>query len=91
VTAAARFAAASLTIILFFGLPRVHTYSVLAHESNVDAVWDSHIRPLLHQKFPSVTPEDLLAARAYAYGGSLIQDMGTTRSAAISSRIWSTT
>jgi hypothetical protein len=76
VTAAARVAVISLTIVLVLALRPVSAYSVLAHESNVDAVWESHIRPLLHQKFPSATPEDLLASRAYAYGGSLIQDMG---------------
>src|SRR5262249_16793578 len=28
------------------------------------------------QRFPRATPEDLKMARAYAYGGSIIQDMG---------------
>src|SRR5438046_5361369 len=27
-------------------------YSVLAHEANVDALWDSPIRPLLVRRFP---------------------------------------
>jgi hypothetical protein len=51
-------------------------YSVLAHEANVDAVWDSAIRPLLQKRFPHVTPPQLMEARAYAYGGSVIQDLG---------------
>src|SRR6188474_366105 len=51
-------------------------YSVLAHESNIDALWDTGIRPLLARKFPRATREDLVAARAYAYGGSVIQDLG---------------
>jgi len=51
-------------------------YSVLAHESNIDAVWDSHIRPLLRARYPRTTDAQLLAARAYAYGGSVIQDLG---------------
>jgi len=51
-------------------------YSVLAHESNIDAVWDSHIRPLLLARYPRTTDAQLLAARAYAYGGSVIQDLG---------------
>jgi hypothetical protein len=51
-------------------------YSVLAHESNIDSVWDSQLRPLLVQRFPRATPEELLEARAYAYGGSVIQDLG---------------
>src|SRR4029077_16654623 len=51
-------------------------YSVLAHESNVDALWDTAIRPLLRHRFPRATPDELTAARAYAYGGSVIQDLG---------------
>jgi len=51
-------------------------YSVLAHQSNVDAVWDSHIRPLLLAKYPGTRPDALREARAHAYGGSVIQDLG---------------
>jgi len=39
-------------------------------------LWDTGIRPLLLQKYPRTTPDALLAARAYAYGGSVIQDLG---------------
>src|ERR1700730_7404733 len=51
-------------------------YSVLTHEANIDALWDSGIRPLLSRKFPRATPEELRHARAFAYGGSVIQDLG---------------
>jgi Zinc dependent phospholipase C len=51
-------------------------YSVLSHEASVDAMWDSDIRPLLARRFPSARPVDIEAARAYAYGGSVIQDLG---------------
>jgi hypothetical protein len=51
-------------------------YSVLAHEANVDAVWDSSIRPLLQRRFPGITAAQLVEARSYAYGGSVIQDLG---------------
>jgi hypothetical protein len=51
-------------------------YSVLAHESNIDALWDAQIRPLLLARYPRTRPEALLDARAYAYGGSVIQDLG---------------
>ena len=60
---------------LFATVP-VRAYSVLAHEANVDAAWDSTIRPLLHARFPRATSEELAEARAYAYGGSVIQDLG---------------
>lgn len=55
---------------------RAHAYSVLAHESNIDALWDARIRPLLLAKYPRTSADALAAARAYAYGGSAIQDLG---------------
>jgi hypothetical protein len=51
-------------------------YSALSHEAVVDAVWLSHIRPLLLTRFPGTTPDQLKEAHAFAYGGSQIQDMG---------------
>ena len=51
-------------------------YSVLAHESNIDALWDSHIRPALLARFPRTSEAALRDARAHAYGGSVIQDLG---------------
>ena len=55
---------------------RAAAYSVLAHEACVDALWKPGIEPLLTRRFPRATPADLQAARAYAYGGSVIQDLG---------------
>ena len=55
---------------------RAEGYSVLAHEANIDAVWDTTIKALLQARFPQATPDDLLRARAYAYGGCVIQDLG---------------
>jgi hypothetical protein len=58
-------------------VPRdVNAYSVLTHEANVDALWDAAIRPLLQRRFPRATREEIVDARAYAYGGSVIQDLG---------------
>src|SRR5438105_9563681 len=51
-------------------------YSVLSHEAVIDTVWDQSIKPLLLMRFPNTTPEDLIKAHAYAYGGCIIQDMG---------------
>src|SRR4051812_44261614 len=51
-------------------------YSVLAHEANIDAVWDGTIAPMLRARFPAAAPADILEARAYAYGGCVIQDLG---------------
>jgi len=56
--------------------PRAAAYSVLTHEQIVDLAWEDQIQPMLLQRFPGATPADLRQAHAYAYGGSLIQDMG---------------
>ena len=51
-------------------------YSVLSHEAIIDAAWDGNIKPLLLQRFPDATAEELREAHGYAYGGAIIQDMG---------------
>jgi Zinc dependent phospholipase C len=51
-------------------------YSVLTHEAIIDAAWKESILPVLLSRFPSATPDELLEAHAYAYGGAIIQDMG---------------
>lgn len=51
-------------------------YSVLTHEEVVDLVWNERIAPMLLRRFPGATPQDLRKAHAFAYGGSMIQDMG---------------
>jgi hypothetical protein len=64
-----------VTILISFPAPS-SAYSVLTHEAIIDVVWDANIRPLLLKRFPNSTSEDLLRAHAYAYGGSIIQDLG---------------
>jgi hypothetical protein len=49
---------------------------VLSHEAIIDSSWDSGIKPLLLRRFPQTTPDELTEAHAYAYAGSIIQDMG---------------
>ncbi|MEO8027452.1 MAG: zinc dependent phospholipase C family protein [Bryobacteraceae bacterium] len=51
-------------------------YTVLTHEAIIDSVWESSLKKLLLKRFPNSTPEQLLEAHAYAYGGCIIQDMG---------------
>lgn len=68
---------AALAVAALLIAPRDGTaYSVLAHVANIDAVWDASIRPLLAHRFPRATAEDLRGARAFAYGGAVIQDLG---------------
>ena len=67
----------ALVLVATLSAPRqAAAYSVLAHEANIDALWDSTIQPLLAKKFPRATREQLKQARAFAYGGSVIQDLG---------------
>jgi hypothetical protein len=49
---------------------------VLAHEANIDALWETGLRPLLARRYPRATREQVAQARAYAYGGAVIQDLG---------------
>lgn len=70
-----------LRILVLFALivglrPQSHAYSVLSHEEVVDICWDSTIQPAVLRRFPQSTPDDLKKAHAYAYGGSVIQDIG---------------
>jgi hypothetical protein len=51
-------------------------YSVLTHEEVVDLVWKDNLIPMLKKRFPAATDDDLKKAHAFAYGGSLVQDMG---------------
>lgn len=67
----------SISVILLCCLSaRSVAYSVLTHEEVVDLVWKDNIRPLLVKRFPEATADDLKKAHAFAYGGSLVQDMG---------------
>src|SRR5271154_421785 len=51
-------------------------YSVLTHEEIVDLLWTDEIRPLLLQRYPGLSEDQLKQAHAYAYGGAVIQDLG---------------
>ncbi|HEY2945825.1 MAG TPA: zinc dependent phospholipase C family protein [Vicinamibacteria bacterium] len=56
--------------------PPADAYSVLSHEALVDAAWDSALLPRLRERFPGASEDELKRARAFAYGGCVIQDMG---------------
>jgi hypothetical protein len=59
-----------------FAAQSAPAYSVLTHEQVVDLLWTDRIAPLLKKRFPQATEKNLREAHAYAYGGSMIQDMG---------------
>ena len=67
---------ACLGLLLLLAAPTARSYSVLTHEAMIDSAWDSSIKVLLLERFPDATAEELTAAHAYAYGGSIIQDLG---------------
>jgi Zinc dependent phospholipase C len=71
--------AAVIAIFLFSQLlvpPTGYGYAVLAHQALIDTTWESHLKPLLRARYPNATEEELSAAQAYAYGGSILQDLG---------------
>src|SRR3569833_360490 len=65
----------SLFLIILYPI-RSKAFSVYAHLAFVDAAWKKSIVPLLKAKFPDATDNDLRVAHSYAYGGSLMPDMG---------------
>ena len=69
-----RVAAVLLVTLLCTGVS--FAYSVLTHEQIVDLLWTDELRPLLLQRFPALTEDQLKVAHSYAYGGAVIQDLG---------------
>ncbi|MGO9338196.1 MAG: zinc dependent phospholipase C family protein [Terracidiphilus sp.] len=68
-------------VLLVFGLLLLwggdaRAYSLLTHEQLIDLTWKDSIVPLLLSRYPNLTPAQLEKARAYAYGGCVIQDIG---------------
>ena len=70
----AKITASLLFIFLCSGIG--NGYSVLTHEEIIDLVWKDQLRPLLVARFPQSTDDELKQAHGYAYGGSVVQDMG---------------
>lgn len=70
--------AVALLLLLLPGVwpGRARAYSLLTHEQLIDLTWEDSIVPLLKSRYPNLTPQELDEARAYAYGGCVIQDMG---------------
>lgn len=63
-------------LFFFLYLQRAAAYSLLTHEQLIDLAWKDSIVPLLLSHYPNLTPAQLDEARAYAYGGCVIQDIG---------------
>jgi len=71
-----RSAAVLFVIVLFPFCNTAGAYSLLTHEQLIDLTWKDSIVPLLLSRYPTLTPAQLEHARAYAYGGCVIQDIG---------------
>jgi hypothetical protein len=68
--------AAGLLLVVLMGSAGSSAYSVLTHEEIVDLLWTDEIQPLLLQRYPGLSEDQLKEAHAYAYGGAVIQDLG---------------
>ena len=67
---------ATLLALLLGFCMKVQAYSVLSHEALIDSAWEMSIHPLLVRRFPNTTDDELRKAHGFAYGGSIIQDIG---------------
>jgi hypothetical protein len=68
--------AAAVLLAVQLSAATSYSYSVLTHEEIVDLLWLGNIRPVILQRFPGLTEDQIKEAHAYAYGGSVIQDLG---------------
>jgi hypothetical protein len=68
--------AAALLLVVLMCSAGSSAYSVLTHEQIVDLAWTDQIRPLLLQRYPGLSEDQIREAHAYAYGGAVIQDLG---------------
>lgn len=66
-----------IALLLLVLAPKISgAYAILTHEAVVDSAWEKGIAPLLAKRFPGSTPEQIMKARAFAYGGAIMPDMG---------------
>jgi Zinc dependent phospholipase C len=67
----------TLCIPLMTAWPRSgEAYGALTHHELIDQAWTTVIVPILLNRFPSLTAEQLRKTHAYAYGGCVVQDFG---------------
>ncbi len=71
-----RFYTLLLAVLLAAAARPAAAYSVLTHQANIDSTWERCLVPAIERRYPGTTAEQLTAAKAYAYGGAIIQDMG---------------
>ena len=62
--------------LMVAGPPSGKAYAALTHHQLIDQAWNTIIVPILLNRFPSLTTEQLREAHANAYGGCVVQDFG---------------
>ena len=67
---------AAVLVTLLLSQHELSAYSVLTHMEIVDLLWSDGVRPLLLKRYPNLTEDQITEAHGYAYGGSVIQDLG---------------
>jgi hypothetical protein len=72
---------------LFFPA-KLPAYSLLSHETLVDAVWETGILPLLRERFPATTPHDFLIAHGSAYGARSFRILAIIHAEAMNTATW---
>jgi hypothetical protein len=65
-----------LLLFLLLPLAPAAAYSVLTHQANIDSTWERCLVPALEKRYPGATPDELTEAKAHAYGGAIVQDLG---------------
>lgn len=67
----------ALLLLLVFFIPyKSYSLGVLTHEAIIDAEWNNAILPFLKSQYPNSTDSEFIKARAYAYGGAVMPDIG---------------
>src|SRR5947207_6138366 len=62
--------------LLTFSPEYSESFAILSHEAVIDASWDKAILPTLRKRFPNQSDSDYMKAKAYAYGGAILPDIG---------------
>lgn len=65
--------AITLVVLLATSAQSASAFSVLAHQAMIDRNWDATLSPAIGRRHPGA---DLERARAFAYGGSHVADLG---------------
>lgn len=67
----------AFSLLLVVSAPRTsYGFSVLAHQAVIDATWNTSLVPALRRRFPHASDADVEHARAFAYGGAHVADLG---------------